>query len=211
MENSRRGPENQTIQIKEKQVVYDGFFRMERYRLNHSLYAGGMSGEMVRELFERGHAAAVLPYDPDNDTVVLVEQFRVGALDAPGGAWLREIVAGIIEEGESAEEVARREAEEEANCAISELEFICEYLASAGGSSERLSLFCGRVDSRDLPSHAGLVDEHEDIRVMVVPFDTAMAWLADGTINSAPPIIALQWLALHKCELVHKWGGQAAE
>ncbi len=69
------------VQILDKTVCYDGFFRIERYRLCHALFRGGWSRELTRELFERGHAAAVLPYDPVLDAVVLVEQFRIGALE----------------------------------------------------------------------------------------------------------------------------------
>ena len=89
------------VEIIEKTVCYEGFFRIERYRLKHRLYNGSWSGEIVRELFERGHAAAVLPYDPVRDEVVLIEQFRVGALAAPGGPWLMEIVAGVIDGDET--------------------------------------------------------------------------------------------------------------
>ena len=107
---------NLRVEILYKTVCYDGFFRMERYRLRHRLFRGGWSRELTRELFARGHAAAVLPYDPLLDAVVLVEQFRIGALEAPGGPWLLEIVAGIIEPGETPEDVVRREAVEEADC-----------------------------------------------------------------------------------------------
>ena len=69
-------------EILEKTRVYDGFFKIDRYRLRHRLHAGGWSGVMTREVFERGHAAAVLPYDPERDAVVLIEQFRIGAYAA---------------------------------------------------------------------------------------------------------------------------------
>lgn len=172
---------------------------MERYRLRHSLYRGGLSGELTRELFERGHAVAVLPYDPQRDMVVLLEQFRIGALAMPGGPWLVEIVAGMIEPGEDVEAVARREAMEEAGAELGCLHFICDYLVSPGGTSERISLYCAEVDSRGLGGIHGLAEEHEDIRVEVVSFDTAWQLLQQGEINSASPIIALQWLARERC------------
>ena len=84
------------VEILDKTICYNGFFRIERYRLRHRLYSGAWSRELTRELFERGHAAAVLPYDPILDAVVLVEQFRIGALEAPGDPWLLEIVAGVM-------------------------------------------------------------------------------------------------------------------
>lgn len=196
----------QQFEIIDREVVYQGFFRLERYTLRHSLYAGGMSGTLVRELLERGHAAAVLPYDPVRDQVVLIEQFRIGALELSEGAWVREIVAGIIEPGETAEDVVMREAQEEAGCVIHELEFISRYLVSPGGSSEQISLFCGKVDSARAGGLFGIEAEHEDIRATAVPFAEAMVLLAQGGIASATPIIALQWLAAHRERLRVQWG-----
>ena len=203
----QRGPEQASVEILDKECSYRGFFRMEKYRLRHTLFRGGMSEPIERELFERGHAAAVLLYDPWRDEVVVLEQFRIGALAAPGGAWLLEIVAGIIEDGEEAEEVVRREAVEEAGATISELVFICDYLVSPGGTSERISLYCGRVDSSHLGGIHGLADEHEDIRVTTVGFETTWQWLQQGVINSASPIIALQWLAMNRPTLRERWQG----
>ncbi len=194
-------------EIIEREVGYQGFFRLERYRLRHELFSGGVSGVLTRELFERGHAAAVLPYDPERDAVVLIEQFRVGALDDAHGPWLLEIVAGVMEEGESAKDLVRREAMEEAGCVIHELQPICEFLVSPGGTSERISLFCGRVDSRQAGGVHGVHEEGEDIRVHVLPLSEALRDVAQGKIRSASPIIALQWLALHRDELRERWPG----
>lgn len=199
----------QRIEIIAREIVYRGFFQLERYTLRHSLYAGGMSGVLVRELLERGHAAAVLPYDPVRDEVVLIEQFRIGALELPQGAWLREIVAGIIEPGETAEEVVLREAREEAGCEIEKLEFISRYLVSPGGSSEQISLYCGKVDSRHAGGLFGIAEEHEDIRATAVPSTEAMDLLHQGGIPSATPIIALQWLAANRERLRKEWGHAA--
>jgi len=195
------------VEILDKTVCYDGFFRIERYRLRHRLFSGGWSRELTRELFERGHAAAVLPYDPVLDTVVLVEQFRIGALEAPGNPWLLEIVAGVIDHpDETPEDVARREAVEEANCHIQDIVHICDYFVSPGGTSERISLFCGKVDAAGAGGLHGLAEEAEDIRVVVVPFAEALAQLRAGKINSAAPIIALQWLQLNHEQLRARWG-----
>ena len=197
----------QQVEIIAREIVYRGFFQLERYTLRHSLYAGGMSGALVRELLERGHAAAVLPYDPVRDEVVLIEQFRIGALDLPEGAWLREIVAGMIEPGETAEDVVRREAREEAGCEIQQLEFITRFLVSPGGSSEQISLYCGKVDSRHAGGLFGIAAEHEDIRATAVPSTEAMALLQQGSVPSATPLIALQWLAANRERLRAEWGG----
>ncbi len=195
------------IDILDKTVCYDGFFRIERYRLRHHLFRGGWSRVLTRELFERGHAVAVLLYDPERDTVVLIEQFRVGAVEAPGDPWLVEIVAGVFDHpGEAPEDVARREALEEANCQIQELVPICEYLVSPGGTSERITLFCGRVDTTDVGGLHGLAEEAEDIRVSVVPRVQALEQVEDGRIRCAAPIIALQWLQLHHQDLRARWG-----
>ena len=204
----QRGPEQAGYEILDSETAYQGFFRLERYRLRHRLFAGGMSEPVQRELFERGHAAAVLLYDPQRDAVVLLEQFRIGALQAAGGPWLLEIVAGMIEEGESAAEVVRREAMEEAGARIQHLEFICDYLVSPGGTSETISLYCGLVDSDGLGGIHGLDEEQEDIRVTVVTFDQAWALWQQGQINSASPIIALQWLAMQR-ETLRQDGFQA--
>jgi ADP-ribose diphosphatase len=160
----------------------------------------------VREVFERGHAAAVLPYDPVRDQVVMVEQFRIGALDAPEGPWLLEIVAGIIAPGETPQEVVRREAVEESGCTLLGLEPICEYLVSPGGTSERIHLFCGQVDASQADGIHGLAEEAEDIRVVVLSTDAAIAHLHAGKIRAAAPIIALQWLLLNRDQLRHRWG-----
>lgn len=193
------------VEILERTVCYQGFFRLERYRLRHRLFRGGMSPPMNRELFERGHAVAVLLYDPDLDRVVLLEQFRIGALEAPGGPWLTEIVAGIVEEGEPPEAVARRECREETGAEPTALERICTYLVSPGGTSESITLYCGRVDARGIGGIHGLADESEEMRVFTAPFAEALAMAGDGRINSAAPIMALQWLALNREALRERW------
>lgn len=205
MKRPTRGPERATVEIERREIAYQGFFRLERYRLRHRLFNGAMSPSLSRELFERGHAAAVLPYDPRLDRVVLLEQFRIGALEAEGGAWLYEIVAGMIEPGEVAEDVVQRESLEEAGLRLMDLEPICDYLVSPGGTSERIHLYCGRVDAAEAGGIFGLAEEHEDIRVSTWSFEEAWEMLASGAINSASPIIALQWLALNRARLRKQW------
>lgn len=190
-----------------RDIAYEGFFRLVRYRVRHTLFDGGWSEVLQREVFERGHAAAVLPYDPERDQVALIEQFRVGALDAPGGPWLLELVAGIIEDDEPAAEVVRREAREEAGCAVTELERICEYLVSPGGTTERTTLFVGRADLGDVSGVHGLDREHEDILVHVVDADSAIAMADDGRVNNAMGQIGLQWFARHRQRLRRRWTG----
>lgn len=193
------------FEIIDKQTVYNGFFKLERYQLKHTLFQGGWSQPLQRELFRRNNCVGVLLYDPNRDEVVLLEQFRVGAMLHTKQAWLLEIVAGGIEEGETPEEVAYREAEEEAGCTIEELMLISEFYTSPGGASEKLSLFCGKVNSTNVGGIYGLAEENEDILVSVISFDEAYNLLDQGRIESAIPMIAIQWLALNRDKLRTKW------
>jgi ADP-ribose pyrophosphatase len=149
----------------------------------------------------------VLPYDAERDEVLLVEQFRIGALEAGRGPWLMEVIAGEMEPGESPEAVAHRESLEEADCRLDELLPICRYLVSPGGASEEVSLFCARARTENLGGVHGRADEGEDIRVHVLPFEQAMTMVEDGSVHAAMPIIALQWLALNRERLRELWGG----
>ncbi|MDO9049789.1 MAG: NUDIX domain-containing protein [Methylobacter sp.] len=194
------------FEILNKEIVYQGFFRVEKYRLKHTMFGGGWSSEITRELFMRGSCVAVLLYDPHADKVVLIEQFRTGAILNPDKVWLVEIVAGAIEEGETAEEVAYRESLEEAGCEIQQLMVINEFYTTPGGSSEWITLFCGKVDSTQVGGIYGLDHEDEDILVRAVDFDEAYLMLENGDIESAIPIIAIQWLALNRKKLKLKWG-----
>ncbi|MFK5949340.1 MAG: NUDIX domain-containing protein [Methylococcales bacterium] len=193
------------FKINNREVAYNGFFRLEKYQLQHTLYQGGWSEEITRELFMRGNCVAVLLYDPDRDEVVLIEQFRAGAILNPDRAWLLEIVAGAIEEGETAEEVAYRESVEEAGCEIEELTLINEFYTTPGGASERISLFLGKVDSSNIGGIHGLDEEHEDIMVSTIKFDEAFKMIEDGRIESGIPIIAIQWLYINRDKLRKKW------
>ena len=193
------------FKIINKEILYSGFFRMEKYCLQHTLYAGGWSAAINRELFVRGSCVAVLLYDPERDKVVLIEQFRAGAILQPDRAWLVEIVAGAIEEGETAIEVAYRESIEEAGCEIQELIVINEFYTTPGGASERITLFCGKIDSTKVGGIHGLDHEDEDILVRSVDFDEAYRMIESNEIESAIPIIAIQWLALNKEKIRQKW------
>lgn len=193
------------FEIEQCEQVYNGFFRLERYHLKHTLFQGGWSQTIIRELFRRGSCVAVLLYDPVRDEVVIIEQFRVGAVLNPERAWLLEIVAGAIEPGESAEQVAYRESLEEAGCEVQDMLLINEFYTTPGGASERISLFCGRVNTTKVGGVHGLDHEDEDILVKAVKFDAAYQMVVNNAIESAIPIIALQWLKLNKDELLKQW------
>ncbi len=195
----------QQFEIVKQETVYNGFFKLEKYQLKHQLFQGGWSKTLERELFRRNDCVGVLLYDPQRDEVVLLEQFRVGAILHNDSAWLLEIVAGGIESGETPEEVAYREAQEEAGCEIEELMLIQEFYTSPGGSSELLTLYCGKVDSSNIGGIHGLKEEDEDILVSTINSEKLFELLADGQIKSAIPIIAIQWLALNKNKLKEKW------
>ena len=186
-------------------VAYQGYFKVIRYFFRHTLHKGGMSAELSREVFERGHAGAVLPYDPRRDEVVLIRQFRAGAYAAGRHPWTWEVVAGIIEEGESAETMVRREAIEEASLAMDELLPIQNVMLTPGACSESCRIFAGRVDTSKAGGVFGLASEDEDILVKVLPFAEAYAMVERDEIDNAVCVIALQWLALHRDDVRKRW------
>lgn len=193
------------VEIIARETVYSGFFSLDVWRFRHRLFNGRMSDVVSREIFERGHAAVLLPYDPVRDEVVLVEQIRIAAIDTSETPWLLEMVAGMIESGESPEEVVRREAQEEAGLDIGRTQPVLSYLASPGGTSERLSIFVGEVDASVANGVHGLAEENEDIRVHVVSRETAYGLVEQGKIDNAASVIALQWLQLHYQQLRKEW------
>ncbi len=180
-----------------QQTPHQGFFKLHVYTLQHQLFAGGWSAIFKREVLARGHAVAVLLHDPQTDHILLIEQFRPGALADPNGPWMLEIIAGMVEEGESDGDVAKREALEEAGCTVSTVEHVLDYYPSAGGSDETISIYYANLDlSNSTPGIYGLENENEDIRTHIIPTATAMEWLHAGKIKASMTIIALQWLAL---------------
>lgn len=193
------------VEIIARESLYSGFFSLTLYRFRHRLFNGEMSGEVTREIFERGHAAVLLPYDPVRDEVVLIEQIRIAALETSQSPWLLEMVAGIIEPGESVEDVARREAMEETGLVVGRSKPVLSYLASPGGTSERLSILVGEVDATLAEGLHGLEEENEDIRLHVVSREQAYRWVEEGAIDNAASVIALQWLALHHESLKQEW------
>jgi len=194
------------VELIGKSTPYRGYFRIDKYRLRHRRYDGGWSQPLDREVFERGHSVAVLPYDPTQDAVVLIEQFRMAPYAVGDHPWLIEAIAGIVEAGEAPEDVARREAVEEADCRLDgPLTLIGKCYLSPGGTSEHCHLFCGRCDSTGLGGVHGLAEEGEDIRVLVLAFDAAMALIERGEIRTSPAMIGLLWLARHRDRLRQEW------
>jgi ADP-ribose pyrophosphatase len=194
-----------TLEIVSQERLHDGFLGIERFELRHSLYSGGTSALLHRERVEAFEAASVLLYDPRLDSLVMIEQFRVGAIDYPGGAWILEVVGGIIGEGESPEGVARREAVEEAGCRIGRIEPVCRFMVSPGFTTERIHLFCGEVDASAAGGIHGLEAEGEDIRVEVITADALISELYGGRINCTSALVAVQWFAMNRARLREQW------
>jgi len=189
------------VEVVRRKELYRDFFYVEKVFLRHKLFNGGWGKEIGRELFVRGEAVAVVLYDPKLDLIGLVEQFRVGALNEPNGPWCYEVVAGMVEAGESPEEVALRELIEEANIKPFSLEYICNYLSSPGGSDEKLHLYCGVCDLSNAGGIFGLPEEGEDIRVHTLAANDVFAELLNGAFNNAAAIICLQWLQMNRQRL----------
>lgn len=195
----------QDVRVLEEKTVWSGHFSVRKLTLQYRRFAGGWSEPQVREVFERGDAVGVLPYDPQTDSLVMIEQFRPGALRGDNSPWMLELIAGVVEPGETDTEVVRREAMEEAGCELSELLPIATVIPSAGACSEQVRLFCGRVGSASIGGIHGLQEEGEDILVHSVLREDALRLLADDRIPNGHTLIALQWLHIHGESLRERW------
>ena len=196
---------NSKLEILNRGLLFDGFNRLTKLVYRYRKHNGEWSSAVEREIFERSPAAAVLPYDPIQDAVVMVEQFRPGAYLGSENAWQLEPIAGICDEGETPEETVRREAIEEAGCALGELVSICDYMVSPGCVNETVAVFCAKVDASAVANRGGNAMEHEETEVQIVDFNTCMQCLNEGKFGYALTIIALQWLALHREALRENW------
>ena len=176
-----------------RETVFKGYYQVDKLGFHHSLFNGGTSELIDREMFVRGNVAAVLAYDPNNDCIALVEQFRIGAMHQPDNPWLLEVIAGMIEKGEEPEEVAIRESKEEAGLNLTEVQLIRRYLASPGCTPEEVFIYYAETDLSQVQGVHGLEAEGEDIQVHVVTADDAIKMLEDGRIKNSISIIALQW------------------
>ncbi len=192
------------VEIITRKTVYRGFFKVSDLQIRHACFAGG-NITVQRELLHRGDAVCVLLFDPVMNAVVLIEQFRVGAVDKSLSPWLLELVAGMVEPGETAQDVARREAIEEAGAIIKDLIPITRYSPSVGGCDEYVDLFCARIDAAGMGGLYGLDTEGEDIKVHVIPLSDAADLVARGVIDNAGTIIALQWLQLNIDKVQQAW------
>ena len=185
------------VRILKESREYDGFFKIDKAVLQYEKFSGDMSEEITRLNFNRGDSTAVLLYDEEKDSVILVKQFRYPAYVNDGPGWILEVVAGTIEKGEDVVSVARAELLEEAGYEVDGLEPISRFYVSPGGTSERIHLYLGFVRRKVGPG-GGLISEHEDIQVVEIPLDEAMQMIKTGEICDAKTIIALQWLELRR-------------
>lgn len=195
------------VQIVAKTREFQGYFAIDRWHVRHRTFAGGWTGDIVREIFERGHAVVVILYDPVRDSIALIEQFRAGALAAGQYPWLIECVAGIIDDGETPEQVAIREAHEEAGAKPDHIEHIGKFIITPGGSSETVELFVAQVDCSRIDGLHGLPHEGEDIRVFTLPVVEAYGMVKDGRIANSMAVVAIQWLMLEREALRTRWRG----
>ncbi|MCV2401485.1 NUDIX domain-containing protein [Marinomonas sp. C2222] len=196
----------QDVETIEEETLYKGFFQMRKRTLKHRKFNGEWSNIMTREMMVRDDAVCVLLFDPERDKILLIEQFRPAVYkdDSP---WLLELVAGMVEEGESDEEVARRESFEEAGVEVKRLAYMFKFLPSPGGLVERLRMYAGEFDSSavNLNQTYGLDQENEDIKLHL--YDVSeIKQLLKQDINNASTIMGLQWFELNKGDLKKAWG-----
>ena len=189
-----------------KRVLYKGFFSLLEYRFQYRKFDGTKSELVSREILERGHAVVLLAYDSKRDQIVMIEQIRIAAIETQNSPWLLELIAGMMDhDNESCEDVARREAIEEAGITIGRCKPVISYLASSGGLTEKLHILVGEVDSSTAKGIHGLAEENEDIKVHVISREQAYRWVQEGVINNAASIIAIQWLQLNYALLQEEW------
>jgi ADP-ribose pyrophosphatase len=182
------------VEIIARRRVFDGFFKIDEAELRFERHDGRMSPVVRRLNFERGDSAAAIVVNVGCGSVYLTEQFRYAALDKAGG-WLTEIVAGAIDDGETAAQAIRREIEEEIGFRTDTIEAIAEFFVSPGGTSERIFVFCATVsDESRVSAGGGVAGEDEDIKVLEWPVAEFLAKLAAGELKDAKTIVAGMWL-----------------
>ncbi len=203
-------PAHPDVELGETERVWDGRFPLDRVRFRHRRFDGALSATRTWEVWRRGRAAALLPYDPAQDAVVLIEQFRLPALAAGLDPVLVEVPAGLCDAGETAEVTIRREAEEEIGLTPTRLVRITDVLLTPGGSDELCTLFAGEVAAPPagpdgIVGHAGHPTEHEDIRVRVWPAARAIEAVLAGRVPNSVAAIALLWLHARREQLRAEW------
>jgi ADP-ribose pyrophosphatase len=203
-------PDHPGLRIEENRTVWQGRFPLQVITFRNRRFDGAESGPITWELWRRGRAAALLPYDPAADKVVLIEQFRLPALAAGVDPILTEVPAGLCEPGESPDDTISRELHEELGLPVDPMQRIGDFVLTPGGCDETVTLFVGRVRAPDtgvdgIVGHTGLAAEQEDIRVRVLDAGEAVARAVAGTYVNSVCTIALLWLGLKREELRRTW------
>ncbi|MDZ7924190.1 MAG: NUDIX domain-containing protein [Marinagarivorans sp.] len=193
------------VDIISEKTGFDGFFKLAVTRLRHRLFRGGWSAEIEREMFVKTEAAAAVLYDPANDLIGLVEQFRAGALDSEYGPWCLEVVAGMLEPGEHPDDLIAREIQEEAGLAPNALHKITAYYSTPGACNEKVHLYCAEVDLSAAGGFYGLDSENEDIQFSVHPAPDVFAAMLNSRMNNAATLLGLQWLAMNRERLIQAY------
>ena len=185
------------FKVTNKKNLYDGFFKMNEISLKYKKYDGNWSNEIKRELFGGAQVSAVLPYDPIKKKIVLIQQFRPGTISKNTNNYLNEIVAGIIDSGESPEIAAKRECLEETGYKIKKLTPIQGYFPAPGSSESFYHLFLGEVDSKNGKKIMGLYNENEDILVESFNLTQVKKMMQEGKFVNGLTLIAIQWFFLN--------------
>jgi len=188
---------NSNFKVTNKKNLYDGFFKMNEISLKYKKYDGSWSNEIKRELFGGAQVSAVLPYDPIKKKIVLIQQFRPGTISKNTNNYLNEIVAGIIDPGESPEIAAKRECLEETGYKIKKLTPIQGYFPAPGSSESFYHLFLGEVDSKNGKKIMGLYNENEDILVESFNLTQVKKMMQEGKFVNGLTLIAIQWFFLN--------------
>jgi ADP-ribose pyrophosphatase len=198
------------VECQKTEVLADAYFRYEQLTLRTETFAGTLSPPFKREVLRSGRAVVVLLYDPVAQQLILIEQFRVGAyVNDLSSAWILECVAGLVDDGETNEATARREAREETGCDVGRLEYIGAYLSSPGLSDELVSIYVGEVDAARAGGVHGHVAEGEDIRTIIFSVEEALAAADHGAVVNIMAQLALLWFARHGEALHRRWLGSA--
>jgi len=181
------------IDIESKRLLLDDFFKVEEACLSYERFDGTMSPRVRRLNFMRGDSVAALLHHVERGRVVLVNQFKYPAC-TNGAGWITEVVAGMIEVGETPESAIHREILEETGYRARRLTLIATFYVSPGGSSERVTLYCAEISGDPPVGPAGVAAENEDIERVELSLDEAFRRLDAGDIIDAKTIIALMWL-----------------
>ena len=193
------------VEILDESLLSEHFFTLKQYKVKHSSFLEGDCPAVVRERLEGKTAVSILLFDPREDAIVCVEQFRIGLMGVADRSWSIETVSGFCDVAhEKPQEVAAREVTEETGCELQDLIEVGEFFVSPGSSTERITVFVGCVDSSKVSGIHGLAHEGEEIRPVVIPREAAVSQLFTE-LNSTSIIIALQWLQINLDELNQRW------